>query len=253
MWLFIKIISMHHIYGLKLKQKTVTFHWSVKHGTRKVLDYCTVFQSLQLQKTVIRRYHNSWQTPSLWTCPCGLPYHNSWQTPSHWTCPCGLPYHNSWQTPSLWTCPCGLPYHNSWQTPSHWTCPCSLPLSLVKLFFLVKSKTSCLGSWQSCPPVPEHSNLWIIRHRIKGILLYIHWSTFLVVIIESFLFVVRNCCANWMWHTYLRHIEKHCKMSTHTHIPPFPFCTTNFHIPHALPTFSFIGFGGFLFISETFY
>ena len=47
-----------------------------------------------------------------------------------------------------------------------------------------------------------------------------------------------------MWHTYLRHIEKHCRMFTHTHtLSALPFCTTNFHIPHVLPTFSFNGFG----------
>ena len=183
--------------GCTIYQKSVPFgyllHLLVKGQQGPVL--CCL-QSSQLQKTVIRRYHNSWQTPTHWTCPCVLSYHNCWQTPTHWTCPCILPYHNCWQTPTHWTCPCGLPYHNSWRTPTHWTCPCSLPLSLVNLFFLVKTKPSCLGSWQYCPPVPEHWNLWIIRHWVKGNLLYINRSTSLVVIIESFLFVVRNCCTN---------------------------------------------------------
>ena len=121
-------------------------------------------------------------------------------------------------TPSHWTCPCSLPYHNSWHTQ-----PLDMSLHSVfvigEAFFPVKSKTSCLGSWRYCPCYTCYTVL---------------------VIIESFLFVVRNHCTNWMCHISgtLRSIAER----PHTH--PFPFYTTNFHIPHPLPTFSFNGFGG---------
>ena len=107
----------------------------------------------------------------------------------------------------------------------------------MKLLFFT-SKPSCLGSTAlQCQII---GNLWIIRHQIRGILLYIHQSACLVVTVEPFLSVVRNRYNNWMWYNSgtLRSIAER------PHTSPIPFCTTNFHIPHPLPAVSFYGFDG---------